>query len=101
MYGEYITIGDALFITVLSISIVFSILLIIAFAIMSFKYIFKVEEKKIVAQAPQQSVATTPTFNIKDIENDEDKIVAVMVATMEANNEDKDKIYKVSSVKEI
>ncbi len=104
MYSDIITLSDALFITVLSITIVFCILLLIAFCIMSFKYIFKEENIK-SQQKPQATkkvnVAQTPAFDIKTIENDEDKMVAVMVATINSNENDEDKIYRVTNVREI
>ncbi len=101
MYGDVITLGDALFITVFSITIVFCILLMIAFCIMQFKHIFKEEVKPANIAKATKATVTAPVFNIKEIENDEDKMVAVMVATINSNENDEDKIYKVTNVKQI
>lgn len=106
MFGEYITIPEALFITVISITIVFCILLLIAFAIMSFKYIFKEKEikpynNKEVSKNLNETNIQKQIVNLDEIEKDENKLVAIMVATIDANKNEEDKKYKVVNIREL
>ncbi len=101
MFGDYITLTDSLFITVLSITIVFVILLLIALAITSFKYIFK-EETTIKNEEPlKKDDALKKIVNLDDVVKDENMLVATLVASIESNNNDEDKKYRVLSIKEI
>ncbi|MFV0440011.1 MAG: OadG family transporter subunit [Lachnospirales bacterium] len=106
MFGEYITVGDALLVTAISITIVFFILLLIALAIYCFKFIPK-EEVKAVAKkvapktANSNTVANVSKVDLEEVAKDENKVVAMLVATMEANTEETDKKYKVVSIREV
>ncbi len=105
MFSEYLKVSEALLLSFISITIVFCILLIIAFMIMSFKYIFKVEEKKAnTAVASQQAPVINNTqqiVNLDEIEKDENKLVALLVASIASNENDEDKKYRVTNIKEI
>lgn len=101
MFGNEITISEALIISVVAITIVFIILLLIALAITSFKYIFKEDvsttafSKVIVKDEKIKNV-----FDITKIVKEEE-IVALIVATIESNIDCEDKKYKIVSFREV
>lgn len=107
-FEEYISIGDALFISVISIATVFIILIMIALIISLIGKLLKEEKSATVAKVTQAPVApvapiapTQPKVDLSEIVNDEHKRIAVMVATIAANDNDQDKKYKITSIKEI
>ncbi len=102
MFGEYLSITEAFLLSIISISIVFSILLIIALIILSFKYIFKEKEVESVAIEKQLPVKKIEkVINLNEIEKDENKMVALLVASIASNDSDENKKFKVTSIKEI
>ncbi len=106
-FSEYLSLGDAIFITVVSITIVFAILALIAVIISSFTYIFK-EEQATKAKSKSQTktvpVADTKVVNkvnLDDVAKDENMMAALLVASIEANKNDENIKYRVASIKEI
>ncbi len=105
-FGEYITIADALLLSVVSISIVFAVLALIAIII---NCIGKLMQKKESTVAPvttvinntQKNEMASTKVNLSDVKKDEQSLIAVLVASIDANKNDEDKKYKVSSIREI
>lgn len=97
MFGEYITISDALFITAISLVIVFFILLLIQMCISSFKYIFKEE----VPKSNLQNVKENAITKVSDVENDEDELAALMFALIHCNENLENKKFVVTNIKEL
>ncbi len=102
-FGEYITVMDSVYITVVAITIVFTTLILIALIVSAFKNVFK-EETKVnntaKAEVTQNNVQKT-IVNLDELVSDENKLVATMVATIAANENDEDKIYRVTKINEI
>ncbi len=104
MFGEYITILESLYIMLVSITIVFGTLVVIALILYSFKFIFKEEDtskkdnntKKIEVKKEKRTFV-----NMEELVEDEEKLVASIVCTIEANKEDEDKTYKITNIREI
>lgn len=102
-FGEYITVTDAVYITTVSITIVFSILILIALVISGFKNVFKEDTntKPNITATVQNNNVQKSIVNLNELVSDEDKLVATLVATIAANENDEDKIYKVTKINEI
>ncbi len=98
-FGEYITVLDSIYITVVAITIVFTTLILIALVVGAFKKIFK-EDTSTKIPVVQNNVQNT-IVNLDELVNDENKLVATLVATIAANENDEDKIYRVTKIKEI
>lgn len=100
--GEYITINESLLIMVLAISVVFSILSLIALIVHSFKYVFKEENKtKKIENVKKENISINNNSGIEDAVKSEESIVASIVASIDANKNDEDKIYKIVSIKQL
>ncbi|MFV0520043.1 MAG: OadG family protein [Lachnospirales bacterium] len=103
MFGEQITIGESLIITLIAITTVFIILILIALATLSFKYLFREKENVMSVNSDitfAKNNSEIKPFNIKDIV-DEEEIAAIIVATIECNLKDEDKVYKIINLKEL
>ncbi len=102
-FGEYITVTDAVYITTVSITIVFSILILIALVISGFKNVFKEDTntKPNITAPVQNNNVQKSIVNLNELVSDEDKLVATLVATIAANENDEDEIYKVTKINEI
>ncbi len=103
-FGEYLTITDALFISAVSIAVVFAVLSLIAVIITSVGKILK--EEKPIDNAPKVSnqvkgQQSQSRVDLSAVVNDEHKLIATMVATIEANQTYKDVKYKITNIKEI
>ncbi len=107
-FGEYLTIAEALTVSILSIAIVFAILALIA-VIITFcgKIIGGMENKNTVpvvansAPVVANNVPAATKVDLSSVVNDEQKRIAMLVATIEANNNDDDMAFRVVSIKEV
>ncbi len=104
-FDNYITLGDALLITLISLVVVFVVLGAIALIITFLGKVFQEQPKQVaetVATKPvvQQATATT-RVNLNEVMSDEHKRIAALVATIAANENDEDVKYRVTSIKEI
>ncbi len=106
-FGNQLTLSDALLLSLISIIVVFAVLAVISLIISFLGKVLK-EEKPVAAPVntpakAAQPVAQTnaPSVDLKSIVSDEHKLVATLVATMEANTNDEDKKYKITSIREI
>ncbi|MGL4533872.1 MAG: OadG family transporter subunit [Fusobacteriaceae bacterium] len=98
-----ISLGDSLYITFISMCIVFFVLILLAIILSLFKYIpaEKVEIKKSDSKTKSPVVISeTKSFKPEDIK-DEKMMVAMMVASIEAASEDENAYIKVLSIKEL
>lgn len=98
-----ITIADSVYITIVSMMIVFSILILLTFILYLFKYIPK--EKKAVSDyktnnLKEKYISNSTKFSEKDIEDD-DMLAAIMVACIEASNNSRNGNIRVKSVKRL
>ncbi|MCJ8342764.1 MAG: OadG family protein [Cetobacterium sp.] len=100
--NSVISLGDSIFITVVSMAIVFFILVVISAVLSTFKYI--PAEKKEVKPETKKPVAPTPVvekrFSPEDIK-DENMLVAMMVASIEAAKNNENAYIRVKSIKEL
>lgn len=78
--GNEITLTQALYITISSMAIVFSILLLISFVLGSFKSIFKEKNKPKLEKIENKEVAMT------NEEDEEEKIVIALAASIMAGD---------------
>ncbi len=83
MFGKEITINDGLTISLVAMTIVFLILLIIMVCLKLFVYIGKLQADKVVEEEKPKVQKETSKLDL----NDEDMVVACLVATIEANKE--------------
>ena len=105
-----VTFADAIYITVVSMLIVFFILFLISFVLSVFKYFSAYEEKnadignkkrndsKILEK--QQKVGSEQKFNMEKIK-DETMLVAMMAALIEAAGDNKDSRIRIKNIREI
>ena len=96
----------ALELSVVSMAIVFVTLYGISLVLGAFEKIFEekeasVTEKKTKVETKSAPVATANTISYEEIEKDEDMLVAVIVASMEAAKENKNTNYKVTNVRQV
>lgn len=102
--GKVIHLGDSIYITVVSMAIVFFVLILISALLSLFKYI--PAEKKTETPVKKPVAPTTPApaaekrFNPEDIK-DEKMLVAMMVASIEAAKEHENAYIRVKSIKEL
>lgn len=110
LYGANITLFDSLVITVLSLGIVFAILSIIAFILSQFKHISKdavktIESKNSKNVVVKEKIKTQEGQKLDKIDSnsitDENMIVAMLIATIEASEEIDGAYVKVRSIKEL
>lgn len=103
IFKGILSLGDSLFITVIAMTIVFFILILIASILGLFKYI---PQEKVLAnnnltkENNSEISNETKKFNPDDIK-DENMIVAMLVASIEAANEDENAYIRVRNIKEI
>jgi sodium pump decarboxylase, gamma subunit subfamily len=105
-----VTFADAIYITVVSMLIVFFILFLISFVLSFFKYFSAYEEKnadienkkrndgKILEK--QQKVDSEQKFNMEKIK-DETMLAAMMAALIEAAGDNKDSRIRIKNIREI
>lgn len=105
-----VTFADAIYITVVSMLIVFFILFLISFVLSFFKYFSVYEEKnadienkkrndsKILEK--QQKVDSEQKFNMEKIK-DETMLAAMMAALIEAAGDNKDSRIRIKNIREI
>lgn len=111
IFGDrFVSVSDSLYITVVSMAIVFSVLVLICLFVSCMKYIpqekqEKKEGKKATGKANSVApkVVATPREEKKEMIHYEDENVrlAIMVASMEAAAEDENACIKIRSVREI
>ncbi len=107
-FEKYLTFSQALFVSFVSILVVFSILLLIALIVSGLGKILK-DEKPVAAAPKAVSKPVAPTtapvvnkaVNLGEVMSDEHKKIAALVATIAANESNKDAKYRVVSIKEI
>ncbi|MBC2857375.1 OadG family protein [Cetobacterium sp. 2A] len=99
-----ISLNSSLYITFVSMVIVFFVLILISAILSLFKYIpaEKVEIKKSGTNAPTPApvAVAEKSFNPEDIK-DEKMLVAMMVASIEAASDDENAYIRVKSIKEL
>ena len=105
-----VTFADAIYITVVSMLIVFFILFLISFVLSFFKYFSVYDEKnadienkkrndsKILEK--QQKLDSEQKFNMEKIK-DETMLAAMMAALIEAAGDNKDSCIRIKNIKEI
>ena len=105
-----VTFADAIYITVVSMLIVFFILFLISFVLSFFKYFSGYEEKnadienkkrndgKILEK--QQKLDSEQKFNMEKIK-DETMLAAMMAALIEAAGDNKDSRIRIKNIREI
>ena len=99
--NSVISLGDSIFITVVSMGIVFFILVLISAILSAFKFI--PAEKKVEVAETKKSVAAPVVenrFRPEDIK-DENMLVAMMVASIEASKNNENAYIRVKSIKEL
>ncbi len=106
IFGDrFVSFSDSLYITVVSMSIVFSALVLICFFVSCMKYIpqEKVVEKISTKKRETTKVVPQTMKEEKQEINYEDENIrlALMVASMEAAAEDENAYIKIRSIKEI
>ena len=105
-----VSFGDAIYITVVSMSIVFFILLLISFVLSFFKYFSNKENQNVVNEKindtntlknlESENLNTNEKFSIEKIK-DETMLVALLTALVDASENNKDCEIKVKNIKEI
>lgn len=104
--SEAITLADSLYITLISMGIVFFILIIISTVLSFFKYIpapqkaVKTKRKNVEKKEIKDVKEPQKRFDIADIK-DETMQVAMMVASIEASKDNEDSYIRVISIKEL
>ena len=100
---QMISISDSIYITFVSMAIVFFVLILISLTISLLKYIPSEKEnikKNVIKSMKVDPPIESITFNPKDIKNDKMR-VAIIVASIEASNEIENSYIKIKSVKEL
>lgn len=105
-----VTFSDAIYITVVSMLIVFFILFLISFVLSFFKYFSAYEEKNVDIEnkkrndskilEKQQKLDSEQKFNMEKIK-DETMLVAMMAALIEAAGDNKDSRIRIKNIREI
>ena len=105
-----VTFSDAIYITVVSMLIVFFILFLISFVLSFFKYFSAYEEKNVDIEnkkrndskilEKQQKLDSEQKFNMEKI-NDETMLAAMMAALIEAAGDNKDSRIRIKNIREI
>lgn len=109
---EKISMMTGIQLSIMSMLIVFALLYIISLILESFKVIFKEgkEQKKadVVVKPQMKTEIKTETvivskkgITFEELENDQDMLMAAMVASMEASGENKESNYKIVSIKQL
>lgn len=94
---------EGLQLSVISMLIVFILLYVISLVLESFKYIFRDKKAKSSVVIKKEEIKKVETTGVtyEELEKDEDMLVATMVATMEANGENKNSNFKVTRVRQL
>lgn len=105
-----VTFADAIYITVVSMLIVFFILFLISFVLSFFKYFSAYEEKNVDIEnkkrndgkilEKQQKLDSEQKFNMEKIK-DETMLAAMMAALIEAAGDNKNSRIKIKNIREI
>ena len=105
-----VTFADAIYITVVSMLIVFFILFLISFVLSFFKYFSAYEEKNVNIEnkkrndskilEKQQKQDSEQKFNMEKIK-DETMLAAMMAALIEAAGDNKDSRIRIKNIREI
>ena len=105
-----VTFADAIYITVVSMLIVFFILFLISFVLSFFKYFSAYEEKNVDIEnkkrndskilEKQQKQDSEQKFNMEKIK-DETMLAAMMAALIEAAGDNKNSRIKIKNIREI
>jgi len=105
-----VTFADAIYITVVSMLIVFFILFLISFVLSFFKYFSAYEEKNVDIEnkkrndskilEKQQKQDSEQKFNMEKIK-DETMLAAMMAALIEAAGDNKDSRIRIKNIREI
>lgn len=105
-----VTFSDAIYITVVSMLIVFFILFLISFVLSFFKYFSAYEEKNVDIEnkkrndskilEKQQKLDSEQKFNMEKIK-DETMLAAMMAALIEAAGDNKDSRIRIKNIREI
>ena len=105
-----VTFADAIYITVVSMLIVFFILFLISFVLSFFKYFSAYEEKNVNIEnkkrndskilEKQQKLDSEQKFNMEKIK-DETMLAAMMAALIEAAGDNKDSRIRIKNIREI
>ena len=105
-----VTFADAIYITVVSMLIVFFILFLISFVLSFFKYFSAYEEKNVDIEnkkrndskilEKQPKVDSEQKFNMEKIK-DETMLAAMMAALIEAAGDNKDSRIRIKNIREI
>lgn len=104
-----VSFGDAIYITVVSMLIVFFILLLISFVLSFFKYFSNEKEQNTINEKNDintlknlefENLNTNEKFSIEKIK-DETMLVALLTALVDASENNKDCEIKVKNIKEI
>ena len=105
-----VTFADAIYITVVSMLIVYFILFLISFVLSFFKYFSAYEEKNVDIEnkkrndgkilEKQQKLDSEQKFNMEKIK-DETMLAAMMAALIEAAGDNKDSRIRIKNIREI
>lgn len=106
IFGDkFVNFSDSLYITVISMSIVFSVLVLICFFVACMKYIPQEKETEKISTKKAKTSTILPQKmeeEKQEINYEDEKIrMALMVASMEAAAEEENAWIKIRSVKEI
>ena len=106
IFGDkFVSFSDSLYITVISMSIVFSVLVLICFFVACMKYIPQEKETEKISKKKAKTSTILPQKmeeEKQEINYEDEKIrLALMVASMEAAAEEENAWIKIRSVKEI
>lgn len=110
MFGSHLSLLESLLVTAICMGIVFVVLIIIAYILSLFEYIPKDSSStQVKKEAPQKSTnnvvkncndSVEKKFNPEDI-TDENMVVAMLVASMEAAAENDGAYIKIRNIREI
>lgn len=94
---------EGLQLSVISMLITFVLLYVLALILGSFKYVFDDKKKQNNVVVKKEEIKKVETIGVtyEELEKDEDMLVATMVATMEANGENKNSNFKVTRVRQL
>lgn len=100
---EKISMMTGVQLSIMSMLIVFVLLYIISLILESFKVIFNKKEDKIIENRlnSQLNQRIKEGITFEQLENDQDMLMAAMVASMEAAGENKESNYKIVSIKQL
>lgn len=98
-----ISLGYGIQLSIMSMLIVFVLLYIISLILESFKVIFNKKEDKIIENRlnSQLNQRIKEGITFEQLENDQDMLIAAMVASMEVAGENKESNYKILSIKQL